>query len=163
ARHLPFYLTFRGLGVFPNIRNLRVLWMGIVEGREELTALQQDVENRLSEIDFPEEGRAFEPHLTLGRVKEPLSRAQMLFFSQLVDGYAPFQFGLVPVSSFQLMRSVLRPSGAVYSVLEAYQLGAALVQDAPVGQIAAPGDWPPPDRQLTLEDEFSEPTGEGQA
>ncbi|HUZ77884.1 MAG TPA: RNA 2',3'-cyclic phosphodiesterase [Chloroflexota bacterium] len=122
ARHLPFYLAFQGLGAFPNIRNVRMLWMGLGQGEGEMAALAGDVQAAVEALGFPAEDRAFQPHLTLGRLKEPLNRVQMLYFNQLVEGYAAYPFGFMPVTAFQLVKSVLEPSGPVYSVLETYAL-----------------------------------------
>ncbi|MGH2363114.1 MAG: RNA 2',3'-cyclic phosphodiesterase [Chloroflexota bacterium] len=137
ARHLPFYLAFQGLGAFPNIRNVRMLWMGLGEGESEMAALAGDVQAAVEALGFPAEDRAFQPHLTLGRLKEPLNRVQMLYFNQLVEGYAAYPFGLMPVTAFQLLKSTLEPSGPVYDVLETYAL-TGLDLPAPAEELPLP-------------------------
>ncbi len=156
AEHLPFYLTFQSLGCFPNVRNLRVLWMGTSEGEAELMQLQQSIESQVAPLGFPEESRAFQPHLTLGRIKEPLNRAQMLFFSELIEGYAGFHFGTVPVTAFHLIRSVLQPAGPVHTILESYQLGLTVLGPGHSELAGTESQWETDqgEEMVTLEDQI---------
>ena len=64
----PFLISFGGLGVFPNLKAPRVIWLGL-KPEEEVVFLQQRLEKELSRIGFIAEKRKFHPHLTLGRVK----------------------------------------------------------------------------------------------
>ncbi|HTT71839.1 MAG TPA: RNA 2',3'-cyclic phosphodiesterase [Anaeromyxobacteraceae bacterium] len=67
----PLHLEVRGAGAFPNARRARVLWAG-VEG--ELSALGELVlalGRGLAPLGFPPEERAYSPHLTLGRARDP--------------------------------------------------------------------------------------------
>jgi len=117
----PFDLSFRGIGAFPRWRGARVLWMGVATGEAPLRALHRELEARLEPLGFEPEGRPFSPHLTLGRFKTPAGPA-------LQESAKPFEherFGTVRVSELRLMRSNLRPSGPVYSVLEAFPLSPA--------------------------------------
>ena len=66
---LPFSLKVRGVGAFPHLKNPRVIWMGLVDGREVLIAFQKQIETQLEKIGFQPEDRPFNPHLTLGRMK----------------------------------------------------------------------------------------------
>jgi 2'-5' RNA ligase len=66
----PFEVTARGLGVFPNPRRPRVLWVGLTEGAEPLTALQGRMEEASEALGFERDGRPFQGHLTLGRVRQ---------------------------------------------------------------------------------------------
>jgi 2'-5' RNA ligase len=65
-------------------------------------------------LGFPPEGRAFAPHLTLGRVKSPRGRYGLTkWLGELKPVAAePFQ-----VSEIILYRSNLSPQGATYSPL----------------------------------------------
>ncbi|MFH2010209.1 MAG: RNA 2',3'-cyclic phosphodiesterase [bacterium] len=65
----PFDVSARGLGVFPDAERPRVLWVGLEEGREPLTALRQRIEDESDAIGFARDSRSFRGHLTLGRVR----------------------------------------------------------------------------------------------
>jgi RNA 2',3'-cyclic 3'-phosphodiesterase len=66
----PFSFTVSGLGAFPTPRRPRTLIAKIAEGHDELVALHQAIEPGLMELGcYRREERAFNPHVTLGRVK----------------------------------------------------------------------------------------------
>lgn len=114
AAAAPFPLAVKGTGTFPpGSRSPRVLWAGVTV-EPGLAALQERLESGLEAIGFPRETRPFHPHLTIGRVKAP----------KLLGGipaelakYADADFGAMTVRKVTLFRSVLRPTGAEYSVL----------------------------------------------
>ena len=108
----PFMLKSTRTGGFPNLRNPRVLWIGL-EGEGILFKLQKNLEKKLSEFGFETEKRRFNPHLTVGRVRH-------------IDGGCPlpakFENIVVPEFSWKaerllLMSSLLKPSGAEYKVI----------------------------------------------
>lgn len=66
--YFPFELVFRSVGVFKNMRDPRVIWIG-TETNPVLQDLKMRIDNELSEYGFEKETREFRPHLTLGRIK----------------------------------------------------------------------------------------------
>ena len=119
STHRPFTVDIRSAGVFPNFRNPNVLWIGI-EASERLKSLFMEIDAALSEIGFKREGRAFSPHLTIGRVKD--RRAIDPVVKELAT-YKDTFFGTIEVREILLMESVLKPSGAEYSEVAAIRLG----------------------------------------
>jgi len=65
----PLALRLDELGAFPSVARPRVLWIGI-EGPSALELLQDRLERGGEGIGFPPEGAPFQPHVTLGRVRE---------------------------------------------------------------------------------------------
>ena len=66
----PFALEWRGLGTFPNKKNPRALWLGVIDGAAPLAAVEAEVSRRLAgDKAVTIDDRAFLPHLTIGRVK----------------------------------------------------------------------------------------------
>ena len=61
-------LHFKELGVFPNLRNPRVLWIGM-ERNELLETLQGEIEAMLCNYGINRENKPFSPHLTIARIK----------------------------------------------------------------------------------------------
>ena len=119
----PFDLYLEGVGVFPNARRPRVVWVGLGGALESLQGLQQSVERELEALGFTRERRAFTPHLTLGRVRDGASAQQGRALSEAIAG-ASVQPGVVlPVRELALMKSDLQPTGAVYTRLHAARLG----------------------------------------
>jgi 2'-5' RNA ligase len=62
-------LKLVGLGAFPSRTRPRILWVG-VEAPSSLELLQDRIERGCEAIGFPPEGAPFQPHVTLGRVRE---------------------------------------------------------------------------------------------
>jgi 2'-5' RNA ligase len=115
----PFPLKFVGLGAFPQITRPRVIWIGLEDPIGNLKKLQYNLEWRLEQLGFEREGREFSPHLTLGRVKSLKNKAPLL---KLITEYKVQEDWIFQVEKVSLMQSDLKPTGAVYSVLEEVRL-----------------------------------------
>ncbi len=112
-----FELCLSQLGVFPNTRRPRVLWAGIQGDLNDLAGLQVRVEEATGRIGFAPELRPYQPHLTLGRVREGVPSP-----ARLQIGEAVSKAKLEPsppwlVDSLHLIRSDRRPEGATYTSL----------------------------------------------
>jgi 2'-5' RNA ligase len=114
-----FIIKFSGLGVFPDIRRPRVVWVGIEKPRR-LLALQQEVADSLVPLGFSLEDRPFRAHLTLGRLRSRVGLGK--FLKELASMEETF-FGEFRVSALKLMKSELAPSGAVHTELSVHGLG----------------------------------------
>lgn len=66
----PFRLALGGFGVFPPRGAPRILWLGILKGERETTALQSAVARRLTALGVTLEERAFRPHVTIARWRD---------------------------------------------------------------------------------------------
>jgi len=115
----PFRLEVRGVGTFPNPKNARVAWVGLSGDVEKLSRIQASVEEAITGIGFERDERAFTPHLTLGRVKYIRSRDQWLKTLEEVRDASLSGFDVTAVS---LMKSELKPSGAVYTEMGTVEL-----------------------------------------
>ena len=66
----PFTLAFGSTGVFPPRGSPRVLWLGVIEGEQQVVHLQREVGERLRAVGVELERRPFHPHLTLARWRD---------------------------------------------------------------------------------------------
>jgi 2'-5' RNA ligase len=123
--HAPFRCTIEGVGCFPNTRSPRVVWAGVREESGRLLALQRDVENDLTPLGFKPEKRPYHPHLTLGRTARHVRSADQRTLGDVIAGSDVGELAQLQVESFLLMRSDLRPDGAVYTPLGTFPLSAA--------------------------------------
>ncbi len=112
-----FSISIQGVGLFPSSKRPRVLWVGVQDLSDELLGLAEKVHDHLNHVGFTKEKRLFKPHLTLGRVKAPLSRH---FVENFLNN--PFTCGDQNVHEVVLMQSQLHPKGAVYTPLVKYRL-----------------------------------------
>ena len=120
ASHRPFELALHGAGAFPNFRRARVVWAG-VEAEPRLELLHHDLELACLDAGVEVEGRPFRPHVTIARVRTPLSveRARSLArVARSVRLQATQQ-----VQAITLFESTLAPSGAHYRRVHVATLG----------------------------------------
>lgn len=112
-----FRLALSTLGVFPNIRNPRTLWMGLQGDLEELRTLQSRIERNLQLIGFSKESRAFTPHLTIGRVRNNLTPGQIRTIAQRLRETIPVGSDHWSIDAVHLIQSTFTPNGTVYRKL----------------------------------------------
>jgi RNA 2',3'-cyclic 3'-phosphodiesterase len=115
-----FGLSLKGLGMFPNPRSPRVLWVGI-EADTELEQLAGRVDEQMFSAGFEREKRGFSPHVTLARFNQ---RPRGNLGSLLSD--AQPSFGTMTASQFHLWESKLSPQGSRYTKLASFELERAL-------------------------------------
>lgn len=113
-------LSLTGAGVFPDLQRPRVVRLELGGDSEGLELLQDRLERGGLRIGFPPEGRPFQPHITLGRVKEG---------QRLPTGAAEILDAVGPRSGFEASRVVLyesfqTPGGPTYDPRAEIVLGA---------------------------------------
>ena len=113
-----FAILARGVGVFPDIRRARILWVGL-EG-EKLAALAAGVEAALEPLGFAREKREFRPHLTIGRWRSFNGRPEAL--KNELEKWKTCGFGQSWVDEVFFFQSILRPEGAIYHPLGVIRL-----------------------------------------
>ena len=123
ATALPFDLELRDLGGFPDLRRPRVLWVGVAGDLEALQRLYEALEEALAPLGFAPEGRAFTPHLTLARLRDGTTPQERARAASQLTSLEWEEGAAVPVGGLSLMRSSLRPGGAVYSRLHRAPFG----------------------------------------
>ncbi|GAB4157623.1 MAG: hypothetical protein Fur0021_26720 [Candidatus Promineifilaceae bacterium] len=105
-----FTLKLDQLGCFPNPRRPRVIWVGLQDEAGQAAALQQAVDQALIPLGWQPEGKPFQLHLTLGRVKDEAARLSDLPWGQ------PQASLPVPVTALHVIESQLRPTGPIYTI-----------------------------------------------
>ena len=117
ANLAPFDLECRGLGVFPNQKRPRVVWVGLAG--EGLDRLAGSVETVLSPLGFPPEERDFTPHITIGRLRSARGTENLV---RALKANAESSFGTSRIDSMTLFKSQLRADGSVYTPLHTFTL-----------------------------------------
>lgn len=108
-------LELSGLGVFPNRRRARVAFVRIKRGAGYLTEIAKELR---AALDEPAD-RDFVPHLTLARFRAAPSQEQL----EAMDADFAGRRWLWTPSEACLVRSELRPDGAVYELRHRSRLG----------------------------------------
>jgi 2'-5' RNA ligase len=110
-----FRIRLNGLGAFPNPRRAAVLWVGVDEGSDELTALAAAVEAVVTGVGFDAEERPFHPHLTLSRIRPPENVTALLAAGQAISiGWR--------ADHLRVYSSIPGRGGPTYEVLETFDL-----------------------------------------
>lgn len=107
--------TVAGLGTFPNLRRPSVVWAGIHSGMEWLTKVAGLVDTALTPLGFAPEQRAFQPHITLGRVRQ--GTRWPTDAGRVFETWAERPFGDVAARSAILYASTLTREGAIHDPL----------------------------------------------
>ncbi len=110
----PLSLRLSDVGAFPDPSRPRVVWVGLDGDVAELAEIKKKLDRELSPLGFVPEGRAFRPHLTLGRVKiqKNIQGLKELFARVGLARPVPFM-----VTKLILFKSDLFPDGARYTPL----------------------------------------------
>jgi 2'-5' RNA ligase len=114
SSHHQFEISVGGSGAYPNIRQPRVIWVG-VEAPQELTAIRNGIESATARLGYTREERAFSPHLTLGRVSRNATSQDLKIISQVLIKDRIGFLGATCVEKIHLYKSDLQHTGAVYT------------------------------------------------
>ena len=124
ARATPeFDLVLEGVGAFPTSRNPRVVWVGVTQGRLEVSELARRVAAALDPVVPSSPRESFVPHLTLFRVRSPSHRRRA---DALLSGTEPPPVPrTVHVGEIYLKESTLTPTGAHHRTVESWALAGS--------------------------------------
>lgn len=104
-------VELHGIGHFPHRGAPRALWTGASPAAA-LATLAGSVRRALARAGFPPERRKFAAHVTIARLRRPPPPPALQGY---LAACSLFRSPPAPVASFQLLSSVLRPSGARYT------------------------------------------------
>lgn len=112
----PFSIDVQGLGVFPQVKHPRILWVGLTGNTQALHELIFEIEAALEPLGFSPEEKPYHPHLTLARIKrENANVGSALMQTGILESNQ--HLGTVNVDRFTLFQSDLDSSGAKYTSL----------------------------------------------
>ncbi|MBN1396831.1 MAG: RNA 2',3'-cyclic phosphodiesterase [Bacteroidetes bacterium] len=110
-----FDIEYDTLGAFPDSNHPRVIWIGSKYNKS-IIDLQSGAEKICRDFGFPAEERAFHPHITLGRVRGTRNIARLTEAIKTIT----FESIKTRCSELLLMKSDLRPSGSIYTILKSF-------------------------------------------
>ena len=113
-----FDAALGGIGAFPSESYIRVVWVGVDDGADELVRLHEAVEARTTAIGFEAESHAFTPHVTIARMEHAGGK-------DLVQDYLRERdptVGTMRVEEVRLTESDLSGGRPRYTTVEAFPL-----------------------------------------
>ena len=122
----PFEVELAEVGAFPKITRPSVVWVGVTRGGQEMISLADRIDREMAKIGFERENRPFSPHITVGRVKSPKNRGwppeNLSGLRELIERHQNREVGSFGVEQVNIMRSELRITGPIYSVISDFKL-----------------------------------------
>ena len=109
----PFQIGIGTTGVFPKPSRPQVLWVGVSDPSGQLVSLQRQLENEWARKGFDKEDRAYQPHLTIARIRKPDGARR------LTDAHLQMKFELseITIKELVVFRSELSSKGSKYTAL----------------------------------------------
>jgi 2'-5' RNA ligase len=120
VKHEPIDILLGGMGLFPDIRKPRVLWLGLNGEIERLSSLRDDLQKPLELYGVKQEKRSFKPHLTLGRFRKPVKEKSLL--QRVLEDYGDISGPDGRLDELMLFKSELKHGGSVYTKLHSWPL-----------------------------------------
>mgnify|MGYP000889088379 CR=1 FL=1 len=108
-------VSLGGIGVFPDWRRPRVIWVGLKRGVKEVTYIYRKLSHRLD----LQEDRRFSPHITLGRFNKRYQNIERL---KGISYSYDKELGEFQVKEISLIRSTLTQAGPIYNTLSSFSL-----------------------------------------
>jgi 2'-5' RNA ligase len=114
-RFQAFEADFTGLGAFPSMKRISVVWVGMTRGSEQLNEIFHQLEPKIRQLGIPADNKGFSPHLTIARVRSGVNRDAL---ADYVSSMHDQEFGKMQVTSVRLKKSTLTPKGPIYDTLQ---------------------------------------------
>ncbi len=114
----PFEVTYGGLGVFPSLDYISVVYLGVEDGIEPLTRLHEAIEAETTAVGVDPEDHEFTPHVTLARMTHGGGKEHV---QRVVRERSP-TVGTATVEAVHLTESRLEGDGPTYTAVEQYPL-----------------------------------------
>lgn len=116
-----FSLSFENAGIFPNMNNPRILWIGI-KSSPELFELVSTLETIFDHYGYAPEKRPFQAHITIGRFKDHITRQDLAFFQNVFHSHHPIFHCNQIVDQLTFYKSTLTPHSPIYEPLTQIRL-----------------------------------------
>lgn len=110
-----FEVTIQGIDIFPDIKRIHVVWLGIERGFLNLIDIHNKVESVLKKLSIRPDSEGFNPHITIARLKSAKNKDKL---AEVVINNRDKEFGTFYVDSVKFKKSVLTSNGPVYTTIK---------------------------------------------
>lgn len=118
VKQKPFRIEARGVGVFPSISYIKVIWIGCQEGGE-FKGFIREIKDRFKDIGKKDKHKEITPHLTIGRVKFVKNKKKLV---NLIKEFKNKEIGEMKVGKLVFYKSELTPKGPIYEKIKEVKL-----------------------------------------
>lgn len=120
-----YCVKLSSLGGFPKIDYPRVIWAGMEQGDPETKGIAEELEGKIAKLGIPKEDRPFSSHITIGRVRSPLNRKELVENLKMLLPWFQKQNLEFCADKITLFKSTLSPKGPTYEPLKTIILKAS--------------------------------------
>ncbi len=114
----PFTLSLGNVGFFGSNNYIRVIWIDVLDGKEELVNIIEQMNEKLKYVR--DENHKPNPHVTIARVKFGGRNDRLL---HKIKEMSNVKFGEMFVKHLSLKKSELSRSGPIYTDVKQFSLG----------------------------------------
>jgi RNA 2',3'-cyclic 3'-phosphodiesterase len=109
-----FNFQLTKLGAFPDIKNPRILWVGLDDNDQQIARLVSLLEKACEQIGFKKDSRPFSSHITVGRIRSPKNLNRL---SEAINSYKMPNGLSQTADRIIFYKSTLTPNGPIYEHL----------------------------------------------
>ncbi len=124
-KYTGFNITMDNLGVFPGIKEPRILWVGIANGHNEIKSIVEDLNANLAELGFNSENNPFLPHITIARLRQEKINSSLTQELELLQKQLTLNKAEFYIDRIVLLQSTLTRQGPIYEDLNEINLRTA--------------------------------------
>lgn len=117
-----FQVDLAGVGAFPKPNRPKVIWVDVRHGADGLRALHAATLRVTESFGFEQEKQPFKSHVTLGRIRAAQGQRPP-DLSKPLAGVADLEVGKCQIDQVHLVKSILKPTGPMYSILDSFPVG----------------------------------------
>ncbi len=109
-----FTIRLEGVGVFPNLRHPKIIWIGVTKNSKRLQRLKKKIDDSIRKLGYRPEHREYTPHATIARVRHIRNKRDIV---SSIDSLSDVTIGEMVVGSVRMKKSTLTSSGPIYDTL----------------------------------------------
>jgi len=117
-----FMSNLAELGVFPDARSIRLIWVGLDQKNQKIKQLAASLEDALEELKLAQEKRGFSAHITIGRVRSGLNLNKLSQEINTMRLYFADTNTHFKIDKITLFESRITACGLAYEALEEVNL-----------------------------------------
>lgn len=116
-----FSIEIETLGMYPNVKRPRVIWLGIND-KNNLILLHNQLDQALKGKGIKSDRRSLSPHLTIGRVRRSADPESIRQIGKILSQFKISSLGRIKIDEIVYYQSVLTPQGPIYTILQSTPL-----------------------------------------
>ncbi len=103
------------IGAFPSLSDARILWIGLNDEKKILKNMAAKIDEVFLKLGFKNEIRAFQPHITIGRIRSAHKKTSLI--NKIFETDKNLKHSVFAINNLTLFESSLSSCGPTHSIL----------------------------------------------